>query len=135
MEGRTVAGCAAPQLRPIPEDCPQEVVQRMKEMQLFDKGSCGEGCLDIDLDINQPGTEEEEKKSEGEGRYKGGIGVYHAGKLVSRVYRRRGHFAFEENSPVPEGTRLIGQMWTEKCSCRTGTASRCATPSGLPVTW
>ncbi|WP_224372990.1 hypothetical protein [Hyalangium versicolor] len=92
------AGCAAPQLRPIPEDCPPEALRLMEERNIFGV-KYGEylGRVDVDLDINQP-------------LIAGGdtIGTYHEGKIVSRVRTRS-----VPNDAVPGGTLLYGHLWTE----------------------
>ncbi|HYH94487.1 serine/threonine-protein kinase [Hyalangium sp.] len=81
-------GCAATPIRPLPEDCPPEAVQSMREMNLFP------GAYLAIIDINQPGDE-------------GQVGTYQAGPIVSRVVT--------EGMPsrLPEGTLLYGQLWTE----------------------
>ncbi|ADO68932.1 serine/threonine protein kinase [Stigmatella aurantiaca] len=81
-------GCPAAPVRPLPGDCPQEVVQGMRELGLLQK------VYAVVVDINQPGNNLQE-------------GVYHAGKIVSRVVR------FGWTGPLPEGTLLYGQLWTE----------------------
>ncbi|WP_224372284.1 serine/threonine protein kinase [Hyalangium versicolor] len=91
-------GCAAPQLRPIPEDCPPEALRSMEEMNFF-KTEYGNylGRVDADIDINQPfvaGGHE--------------TGTYHEGKIVGRVRP-----SFNPNKAVPAGTLLYGHLWTE----------------------
>ncbi|MDC0712936.1 protein kinase [Stigmatella sp. ncwal1] len=81
-------GCPAAQVRPLPGDCPQEVAEGMRELGLL-------GLYAVVIDINQPGSREQE-------------GVYHAGKIVSRVVRRGW-----ATGTLPEGTLLYGQLWTE----------------------
>jgi serine/threonine protein kinase len=81
-------GCTAAQVRPMPEDCPQEAVRSMEEMDLIDK------VYDIVIDINQPGTQQE-------------IGTYRPGPIVSKV------MTDWDKGPLPEGTLLYGQLWTE----------------------
>jgi serine/threonine-protein kinase len=83
-------GCPAAQLRPLPEDCPREVVQRMEELGLFEDENR------IILDIHQPGTVMQQ-------------GVYGPGKIISRVV----HPWAKGNGPLPEGTLLYGYFWTE----------------------
>ncbi|MDY7230270.1 serine/threonine protein kinase [Hyalangium rubrum] len=80
--------CTAAQVRPLPEDCPQEAVQRMEEMSLFKNN------YSVILDINQPGKQQQE-------------GIYHPGSIVSRVVK------YSWTGPLPEGTLLYGQLWTE----------------------
>jgi serine/threonine-protein kinase len=82
-------GCSAAQVRPLPEDCPQEAVQSMEEMNLLNQDS-----YRLIIDINQPGTNRQE-------------GVYQEGKIVGRVVR------YSWTGPLPEGTLLYGQLWTE----------------------
>jgi len=82
-------GCPAAQLRPIPEDCPQEALRSMKEMNLFE----GRGYR-IVMDINQPGEVGDE-------------GTYRPGPIVSRVVKH------SWTGPLPDGTLLYGQLWTE----------------------
>ncbi|WP_224245563.1 protein kinase domain-containing protein [Hyalangium gracile] len=93
-------GCAAPQLRPIPEDCPPDTVQRMKELNLFKRDMIGSNALPVVIDIHQPGMD-------------GQLGVYHAGRIVSRVELPEG---WKHDYPVPDGTLLYGQLWTEGLS-------------------
>jgi serine/threonine-protein kinase len=62
----------------------------MEEMNLLN------GDYDVIIDIGQPGTEQQE-------------GVYHTGKVVGRVETRD----WKEKSPLPDGTLLYGQLWTE----------------------
>ncbi|MFL5348546.1 MAG: serine/threonine protein kinase [Hyalangium sp.] len=84
-------GCPATQVRP-PErgSCPQAVVASMEEMELLHHG-----VYEIVLDIAQPGDRDME-------------GVYHDGPIVSRVERSN-----ETRHPLPEGTLLYGQLWSE----------------------
>jgi serine/threonine protein kinase len=82
-------GCATTPIRPLPEDCPPEAVQSMREMNLFNPGV----YLAI-IDINQPGDE-------------GQVGTYQAGPIISRLVTEG------LPSPLPEGTLLYGQLWTE----------------------
>ncbi len=81
-------GCPAAQVRPLPGDCPREAVQAMEELNTLDTG------YRVVIDINQPGTQQQE-------------GTYRAGPLVSRVVKDAW------NGPLPEGTLLYGQIWTE----------------------
>ncbi|MDY7230020.1 serine/threonine protein kinase [Hyalangium rubrum] len=81
--------CTAAQVRLLPVDCPQQAVQSMEEMGLFG----GDGYRVI-IDINQPGTNQQE-------------GVFQEGKIVSRVVR------YGWTGPLPDGTLLYGQLWTE----------------------
>jgi serine/threonine protein kinase len=81
-------GCAATPIRPLPEDCPPEAVRSMREMKLFP------GAFLAIIDINQPGNEDQ-------------VGIYQAGPIVSRVVTEG------LPSPLPEGTLLYGQLWTE----------------------
>lgn len=82
-------GCTAAQVRPLPEDCPQEAVRSMEEMNLLDQGS-----YSIVIDINQPGEVQQE-------------GSYHPGSIISRVVKH------SWEGPLPDGTLLYGQLWTE----------------------
>jgi serine/threonine-protein kinase len=82
-------GCSAAQLRPLPEDCPEAAVQSMEELNLLNQDS-----YFVIIDINQPGTNTQE-------------GIYHEGKIVSRVVKHQG------SGPLPDGTLLYGQLWTE----------------------
>ncbi|WP_224242236.1 serine/threonine protein kinase [Hyalangium gracile] len=81
-------GCTAAQVRPLPGDCPQEAVQSMEDLGLLRQD------YRIVIDINQPGTQYDQ-------------GVYHEGKIISRVETAWG------KSPLPDGTLLYGQLWTE----------------------
>jgi serine/threonine-protein kinase len=81
-------GCSAAQVRPLPEDCPPEVVDRMEEMNLLREE------YRVIIDINQPGNGQQE-------------GVYLEGKIISRVVR----YGF--TGPLPDGTLLYGQLWTK----------------------
>jgi len=81
--------CAAAQVRPLPEDCPAEAVRNMEEMDLLDQGS-----YIIVIDINQPGKQWQQ-------------GTYGPGPIVSRVVK------YESTGPLPDGTLLYGQLWTE----------------------
>jgi serine/threonine-protein kinase len=87
------AGCPAAQLRPLPGDCPQETVRSMEEMNLM-SGNGFTGIYRVIIDIGQPGTEQQR-------------GTYRAGPIVSRVVKKSG------TGPLPEGTLLYGQLWTE----------------------
>jgi hypothetical protein len=80
-------GCTAPQVRPLPEDCPREVVRSMEEMNLLKRG------YEVIIDINQPGEQQE--------------GTYRPGPIVSKVVKK------EWTGPLPDGTLLYGQLWTE----------------------
>jgi serine/threonine protein kinase len=80
-------GCATAPVRPLPEDCPQEVIRVMEEMKILDENE-DRSHYEVLIDINQPGD---------------GLGTYSPGPLVSRV----------EKGPMPEGTLLYGQLWTE----------------------
>lgn len=82
-------GCSAAQVRPLPEDCPREAVKSMEELNLFE----GAG-YHVVIDINQPGNNQQ-------------VGTYSAGPVVSRVVK------YEWTGPLPEGTLLYGQLWTE----------------------
>ncbi|SEU14718.1 serine/threonine protein kinase [Stigmatella erecta] len=82
-------GCPAAQVRPLPEDCPREAVRSMEELHLLNQDS-----YRVVIDINQPGSNRQE-------------GAYHEGKIVSRVVRYRW------TGPLPDGTLLYGQLWTE----------------------
>ncbi|WP_225414621.1 serine/threonine protein kinase [Stigmatella hybrida] len=82
-------GCPAAQVRPLPEDCPQDTVRSMEAMNLF-KGA----GYRIIIDINQPGTNQQ-------------VGTYSAGPVVSRVVK------YEWTGPLPDSTLLYGQLWTE----------------------
>jgi serine/threonine protein kinase len=81
-------GCTAAQLRPLPGDCPPEAIQAMEELDLFGKR------FHVIIDINQPGTEQQ-------------TGIYRAGPIISRPVR------YPWTGPLPEGTLLYGQLWTE----------------------
>ncbi|MDC0712410.1 serine/threonine-protein kinase [Stigmatella sp. ncwal1] len=81
-------GCPAAQVRPLPEDCPQEAVQSMVEMNLRKTD------YRVIIDINQPGKNTQE-------------GIYHEGKIISRVVK------YARTGPLPDGTLLYGQLWTE----------------------
>lgn len=82
-------GCPAAPIRPLPEDCPQEAVRTMEEMDILDKGTYG-----VIIDINQPGEEYQE-------------GTYGPGPITSRVVK------YPWTGPLPDGTLLYGQLWTE----------------------
>jgi serine/threonine protein kinase len=82
-------GCTAAQVRPLPEDCPREAVRSMEELNLF----TGDGYKVV-IDINQPGTNVQR-------------GSYHPGKVVGRVVK------YSFTGPLPDGTLLYGQLWTE----------------------
>jgi serine/threonine-protein kinase len=82
-------GCPAAQVRPLPEDCPRETVQSMEAMNLI-----GHGAYRVIIDINQPGKEQQ-------------VGTYRPGPIVSKVVK------YEWTGPLPEGTLLYGQLWTE----------------------
>ncbi|WP_224367910.1 serine/threonine protein kinase [Hyalangium versicolor] len=82
-------GCTAAQVRPLPDDCPREVVETMEQMDLMNHGS-----YRIMIDINQPGTNQQE-------------GTYRPGPIVSKVVK------YSWTGPLPEGTLLYGQLWTE----------------------
>ena len=82
-------GCSAAQVRPPEEDCPLEAARSMEAMNLFE----GDGYRVI-IDINQPGTNQQE-------------GTYSAGPIVSRVVK------YGWTGPLPDGTLLYGQLWTE----------------------
>jgi serine/threonine-protein kinase len=82
-------GCAAAPVRPLPEDCPQETVENMKEMDLFHHGA-----YMVVIDINQPGDVQQE-------------GTYRPGPIVSKVVK------YSWTGPLPEGTLLYGKLWTE----------------------
>ena len=82
-------GCTAAQLRPPPEDCPQEAVRSMEEMNLLNQGA-----YSVVIDINQPGKEYQR-------------GTYRPGPIVSRVVK------YSWTGPLPDGTLLYGQLWTE----------------------
>jgi hypothetical protein len=73
----------------MPEDCPQEAVRNMEELNLLNRG----GYMVI-VDINQPGEESQE-------------GIYRPGPIVSKVMKYPGR------GPLPEGTLLYGKLWTE----------------------
>jgi serine/threonine-protein kinase len=45
-------GCTAAQVRPLPDDCPAEVVRGMEEMNLINHGE-----YMVVIDINQPGKQ------------------------------------------------------------------------------
>ena len=82
-------GCTAAQVRPLPEDCPAEAVRNMKEMNLLDQVP-----YSVVIDINQPGKEWQE-------------GTYGPGPIISRVVK------YSFTGPLPDGTLLYGQLWTE----------------------
>jgi serine/threonine-protein kinase len=82
-------GCTAAQVRPLPEDCPSEAVRSMEEMNLLNQGA-----YSVVIDINQPGKQQQE-------------GIYRAGPIVSRVVK------YSWTGPLPDGTLLYGQLWTE----------------------
>ncbi|KFE64399.1 serine/threonine protein kinase [Hyalangium minutum] len=84
-------GCAAPQVRPMSEACPQEALRSMDERRLFS----GAHSVAVVIDINQPGWASQQ-------------GVYRPGPIVSKVVKG----VFDSN-PLPEGTLLYGQLWTE----------------------
>jgi serine/threonine-protein kinase len=52
------------------------------------------GSYRVVIDINQPGTNQQE-------------GIYHRGPITSRVVK------YSWTGPVPDGTLLYGQLWTE----------------------
>jgi serine/threonine protein kinase len=83
-------GCPSAQVRPFPENCPAEAVKSMEEMEMLDHPD-----VRILIDINQPGARNE-------------LGTYHSGKVVGRVVP--GGYG---KSPLPTGTLLYGQLWTE----------------------
>lgn len=80
-------GCPAAQVRPPQADCPGDVVKGMEEMGIFD------GRTNVLLDINQPGESAD-------------LGSYRAGPIISKVVDTG-------SNPLPEGTLLYGQLWTE----------------------
>ncbi|WP_224242409.1 serine/threonine protein kinase [Hyalangium gracile] len=82
-------GCTAAQVRPMPGDCPQEAVQSMEQLDLLNRHS-----FRAVIDINQPGDSDQQ-------------GLYSAGKMVGRVVK------YEFTGPLPDGTLLYGQLWTE----------------------
>ncbi|HYI01690.1 serine/threonine protein kinase [Hyalangium sp.] len=86
-------GCPAAQVRPLPEDCSQEAIQGMEKMNLLGEEGLPGGYRVV-IDINQPGTDEQE-------------GIYREGKIVSKVVK------YSWTGPLPEGTLLYGQLWTE----------------------
>jgi serine/threonine-protein kinase len=73
----------------MPEDCPAEAVRNMEEMNLLDQGA-----YSVVIDINQPGKQQQE-------------GTYRPGPIVSKVVK------YSWTGPLPEGTLLYGQLWTE----------------------
>lgn len=81
-------GCPAAQVRPLPEDCAPEAVRSMEELHLLREG------YQVIIDINQPGKEQQE-------------GIYRPGPIVSKVVK------YSWTGPLPEGTLLYGQLWTE----------------------
>jgi len=81
-------GCPAAQVRPPQADCPVDVVEGMRKMGIFN------GNTNAQLDINQPEGSGEEP------------GTYRAGPIISKVMEGR-------NQPLPVGTLLYGQLWTE----------------------
>jgi eukaryotic-like serine/threonine-protein kinase len=82
-------GCPAAQVRPLPEDCPREVVRSMEEMGVFESGD-----YRVIVDIHQPGRS-------------GEFGTYRPGPIVSKVIRD------SPSDALPEGTLLYGRLWTE----------------------
>jgi serine/threonine-protein kinase len=86
----TSLGCPAAQVRPAPEDCPDEARRNMFEVLKLNTGM----SLWAIVDVNQPGEPTEE-------------GTYRDGPLVSRVVQH-------ERSPpqLPGGTLLYGRLWT-----------------------
>jgi serine/threonine protein kinase len=86
-------GCPAVQLRPLPEDCPPEAAQSMKELKFLGQWDSGD-VVRVIIDINQPGDQNQD-------------GTYHEGKIVSKVVKG------PDPSPIPEETLLYGQLWTE----------------------
>jgi len=82
-------GCTAAQVRPLPEDCPAEAVRSMEELNLLNQGA-----YSVVIDINQPGKQQQE-------------GAYRPGPIVSRVVK------YSWTGPLPDGTLLYGQLWTE----------------------
>ncbi|WP_224361081.1 serine/threonine protein kinase [Hyalangium versicolor] len=82
-------GCPAAQVRPLPEDCAPEAVRSMEEMHLLNQDS-----YQVIIDINQPGKEQQE-------------GTYRPGPIVSKVVK------YSWTGPLPDGTLLYGQLWTE----------------------
>jgi serine/threonine-protein kinase len=86
----TSLGCPAAQVRPAPEDCPEEARRNMFEVLKLNTGM----SLWAIVDVNQPGEPTEE-------------GTYRDGPLVSRVVQH-------ERSPpqLPGGTLLYGRLWT-----------------------
>jgi serine/threonine-protein kinase len=83
-------GCTAAQVRPLPDDCPQETIRNMEEIGVFE-----ERKLLVILDIHQPGKITEE-------------GVYRTGEIVSQV-----NADGALSRALPPGTLLFGQLWTE----------------------
>jgi serine/threonine-protein kinase len=83
-------GCPAAQVRPEPEDCPEEAQHNMFEVLKLDEGM----ALMAIVDINQPGEPTQE-------------GTYRDGPIVGRVVQR-------DWSPpeLPGGTLLYGRLWT-----------------------
>jgi serine/threonine protein kinase len=86
-------GCPAAPVRPLPEDCSQDAVEGMRKMNLLGEEGLPAGYRVV-IDINQPGTAQEE-------------GIYREGKIISKVVK------YEWTGPLPEGTLLYGQLWTE----------------------
>jgi len=83
-------GCTAAPVRPPPdEDCPPGAVQSMAEMNILEQVA-----PEVVLDINQPGALDQR-------------GSYREGPIVSKVVESK------YNGPLPEGTLLYGQLWTE----------------------
>jgi serine/threonine protein kinase len=84
-------GCTAAQVRPLPEDCPQETVRSMEEMGLTNRD------YRVVIDINQPSSNRPEEQE----------GTYRPGPIVSKVAQ------YSRSGPLPEGTLLYGRLWTE----------------------
>ena len=84
-------GCPAAQVRPLPEDCPREAIRSMEELNLF------KGTYQVIIDINQPGNGQQE-------------GIYRSGPIVGKVKK------YSWTGPLPDGTLLYGQLWTEGIS-------------------
>jgi eukaryotic-like serine/threonine-protein kinase len=82
-------GCTAAPVRPLPEDCPPEAVRSMEDLNLLNQDS-----YQVMIDINQPGKQHQE-------------GIYRPGPITSRVVK------YSWTGPLPDGTLLYGQLWTE----------------------
>jgi len=108
-------GCAGAQVRPEPGDCPTGAIQAMAELRLMLPGAW-ESYFGAHLDASQP------EVSGGEP-----LGVYRSGSIVSRV-------SDPEDTGLPKGTLLYGQLWVNEKERRVyGRWSEAELPGGKKV--